>query len=140
MTGKPAKAAEPPKKPKGDPWEQIVQGTQRAGRRRAEKPAEREKETAVPVDSEKTPEEILKTAHLVRGSALLQQEGKPAARPEDGLSSEEQKILEAVRAGAQTTDQLIASTGIPAPQLLSLVTMLELDGLLSNEGGTISAL
>ncbi|RKJ78246.1 DNA-protecting protein DprA [Butyricicoccus sp. 1XD8-22] len=140
MTGKPAKAAEPPKKPKGDPWEQIVQGTQRAGRRKAEKPAEREKETAVLEDSEKTPEEILKTAHLMRGSALLQQEGKPDTRPEDGLSSEERKILEAVRAGAQTTDQLIASTDIPAPQLLSLVTMLELDGLLSNEGGTISAL
>lgn len=56
----------------------------------------------------------------------------------EGLSPEERSVLEAVRAGAKSTDQLIAATGLPAAQLLSLVTMLELDALLCNEGGIIS--
>lgn len=64
---------------------------------------------------------------------------KPAAPPAPAnLSPEERKLVEAVRAGARTTDQLIQATGIPAPQLLSLVTMLELDGIITNGGGVIA--
>ena len=100
MTGKPAKAAEPPKKPKGDPWEQIVQGTQRAGRRRAEKPAEREKETAVPVDSEKTPEEIAGINDLLRlskdqaAAAGMEQQWQEAKAAKDSLDALHQQSFQ----------------------------------------------
>lgn len=58
----------------------------------------------------------------------------------EGYSLNERRIIEAVRMGAQSTDRLIEATGIPAAQLLSLVTILELDGLLRNEGGMITLL
>lgn len=55
-------------------------------------------------------------------------------------SPDERRIIESVRAGAQSTDRLIKATGMPAAQLLSLVTVLELEGVLRNAGGMITLL
>ena len=68
-----------------------------------------------------------------------------ARQPESGAQAEkyspdECRIIEAVRMGAQSTDRLIDATGMPAAQLLSLVTLLELEGVLRNEGGMIMLL
>lgn len=82
------------------------------------------------------PSEILE-ALPIKPASELPRPSSEVPLPE-GLSPEEHSVLEAVRAGAKSTDQLIAATGLPAAQLLSLVTMLELDALLCNEGGIIS--
>lgn len=133
-TGRDARDAEPTPKPKPAPastpapkparaseqelWKQIEQREARGERRR-----QAASEASPPASSAEAP-----------ASA---QAAKPTL-PEPSLSPQERTVLEAVRAGARTADQLIAATGFPAPQLLSLVTMLELEALVTNEGGVIS--
>ena len=100
--------------------------------------AEREKPEAPEPQPAPEPEPPqLSDLPLKAASSLLEPTPEPVKAPPN-LNPEEQRVLEAVRAGAQSTDQLIAATGLPPAQLLSQVTMLELNGLLRNEGGMIS--
>lgn len=136
LTGRPAQDAEPvakdaepkhaQKKGKPDLWRQIDEREARGDRRRKASAA--------------------KPPHPEQTAPDVQRPAQPAPEPSkaglpplpEGLSEQERRVLKAVRAGARSTDQLIAATGYPAPQLLSIVTMLELDALLRNEGGMIS--
>ena len=80
-------------------------------------------------------------AREARGDERIRQQAASPDTPlplPDHLSADERLVLEAVRAGARSSDQLIDATGMPAGKLLSLVTMLELDGLLVNHGGMIT--
>ena len=61
---------------------------------------------------------------------------QPAALP-DGLGAEERRLVELVRQGAETPEELIARCGLPAPRVMSMVTMLEMDGVLRREKGRL---
>lgn len=124
LTGKPLQAAAGPKaakSPKPDLWKEIEQREARGERRRKAASASTAKAAQKP------------SAQPSSEPAPQQPEEKPL-----NLSPTEAKVLEAVRAGAHSANQLIAATGIPAPQLLSTVTVLELEALLKNEGGKIT--
>ena len=53
------------------------------------------------------------------------------------LSGDERRILELVQAGAGTPEELIERCGLPAPRVMSLVTMREMDGVLRREKGRL---
>ena len=55
----------------------------------------------------------------------------------DRLSDDERRIVELVQAGVGTPEELIERCGLPAPRVLSMVTMLEMDGLLRREKGRL---
>lgn len=61
---------------------------------------------------------------------------KPAAAPAS-LSGDEKRIFELVQAGAGTPEELIERCGLPAPRVMSLVTLLEMDGVLRREKGRL---
>ena len=63
---------------------------------------------------------------------------KPAAAPlPDGLREDERRIAELVQQGTDTVEELIERCGLPAPRVMSLVTMLEMDGILRREKGRL---
>ena len=92
-------------------WEDIRRREQQAEQRRA---AAAEKAKAEP----KTP--------------------SAAAKPlPDGLNEDEKTIVTLVRDGVSTPEELIDRCGLAAPRVMSLVTMLEMDGILRREKGRL---
>ena len=60
-----------------------------------------------------------------------------AAKPlPDGLNEDEKTIVMLVRDGVSTPEELIDRCGLAAPRVMSLVTMLEMDGILRRERQT----
>lgn len=59
-----------------------------------------------------------------------------AALP-DSLSDDERCIAELVQQGVGTPEDLIERCGLPAPRVMSLITMLEMDGILRREKGRL---
>ena len=55
----------------------------------------------------------------------------------DGLTGDERRIAELVQEGVGTPEELIERCGLPAPRVLSLVTLLEMDGVLRREKGRL---
>lgn len=68
--------------------------------------------------------------------APVPSEGKAATLP-DGLREDERRIAELVQQGTDTVEELIERCGLPAPRVMSLVTMLEMDGILRRERGRL---
>lgn len=72
-----------------------------------------------------------------------QAEGKPpapAAKPPglpDRLRGDERRIAELVQQGVSTPEELIERCGLPAPRVMSIVTMLEVNGILRREKGRL---
>ncbi len=62
----------------------------------------------------------------------------PVAPPPPGLTPEEAAVYRALAAGPLGLDDLVARTDLPAPQLLTLVTALELRGLLAPREGRLA--
>ncbi|MGO5028697.1 DNA-processing protein DprA [Candidatus Agathobaculum pullicola] len=66
---------------------------------------------------------------------------KPAPPPPsvmaDSLSGDERRIVELVQQGVGTPEDLIERCGLPAPRVMSLITMLEMDGILRREKGRL---
>ena len=61
-----------------------------------------------------------------------------AAKPlPDGLNEDEKTIVTLVRDGVSTPEELIDRCGLAAPRVMSLVTMLEMDGILRREKGRL---
>lgn len=65
----------------------------------------------------------------------------PASPPSDtlpdSLSGDERRIAELVQQGVGTPEDLIERCGLPAPRVMSLITMLEMDGILRREKGRL---
>lgn len=59
----------------------------------------------------------------------------PAALPEN-LSENQRAIISALHEGADTVDELIFRTSLPAPLVLSQLTVLEIKGLVKREAGS----
>ncbi|MGE4548456.1 MAG: DNA-processing protein DprA [Intestinibacillus sp.] len=55
------------------------------------------------------------------------------------LTDEERAIVQAVQRGADTTDAIIDAVGLPTQRVTASITMLELDGVLTREGGRLRA-
>lgn len=55
----------------------------------------------------------------------------------DSLSGDERRIAELVQQGVGTPEDLIERCGLPAPRVMSLITMLEMDGILRREKGRL---
>lgn len=55
------------------------------------------------------------------------------------LTDEERAVIRAVQAGADTVDAVIDAVGQPTARVTATITMLELDGVLSREGGRLRA-
>lgn len=64
------------------------------------------------------------------------QKQAPTALPET-LRGEERRIAELVQQGVSTPEELIERCGLPAPRVMALVTMLEVDGVLRREKGRL---
>ncbi|NCB29165.1 MAG: DNA-protecting protein DprA [Clostridia bacterium] len=65
----------------------------------------------------------------------------PAAPPppeDDALSDEERAIVAAVRAGASSVDEIVERSELSAPRVSALLTMLELDGVLTRAHGRLT--
>ncbi len=103
-----------------------------------EKLEKREKKNRSPIAA------VLRAAELVSGRAD-RQSGKKAVdkqksmeyidlKEELALSPEQAAVLSAVAAGASETDELIERTKLPAQEVLSAITFLELEGLVSAGG------
>ena len=66
------------------------------------------------------------------------QASAPAEKPlPEGLNQDETHIVTLVRDGVSTPEELIDRCGLPAPRVMSLVTMLEMDGILRREKGRL---
>ena len=63
----------------------------------------------------------------------------PSKTPEIGLTQAEQRVLEAVRQGADGADAIIEATGLTASQVLSSLTMLEINRLVRRSGASYQA-
>ena len=61
----------------------------------------------------------------------------PAPAAPKGLSEDERRIAELVREGVSTPEELIERCGLPAPRVMSLVTMLEINGIVRREKGRL---
>ena len=68
--------------------------------------------------------------------ASVPSEEKASPLPE-GLREDERRIAELVQQGVSTPEELIERCGLPAPRVMSLVTMLEMDGILRREKGRL---
>ena len=74
-----------------------------------------------------------------------EQKRKPACAPlakaqpalPDGLREDERQIVSLVQQGTDTVEDLIERCGFPAPRVMSLVTMLEVNGILRREKGRL---
>ena len=66
------------------------------------------------------------------------QASAPAEKPlPEGLNQDETHIVTLVRDGVSTPEELIDRCGLAAPRVMSLVTMLEMDGILRREKGRL---
>nr|WP_297174714.1 DNA-processing protein DprA [uncultured Agathobaculum sp.] len=78
-------------------------------------------------------------------AAQTGQKRKPAGAPvakaqpalPDGLREDERQIVLLVQQGTDTVEDLIERCGLPAPRVMSLVTMLEVNGILRREKGRL---
>lgn len=61
----------------------------------------------------------------------------PSGTLPDSLSGDERRIAELVQQGVGTPEDLIEHCGLPAPRVMSLITMLEMDGILRREKGRL---
>ncbi len=61
----------------------------------------------------------------------------PESQPQPALSAEEEQLVQAVRAGADTVDALSEQTGVSAAAIATTLTMLELNGILAHRNGRI---
>ena len=61
----------------------------------------------------------------------------PSGALPDSLGGEERRIVELVQQGVGTPEDLIERCGLPAPRVMSLITMLEMDGILRREKGRL---
>ena len=61
----------------------------------------------------------------------------PSAALPDSLGAQERRLVELVQQGADTPEELIERCGLPAPRVMSMVTMLEMDGILRREKGRV---
>lgn len=95
-------------------WEDI--------RRREEKSEQRRREAAA--RREQSP----------KAEATVPPQSAPL--PPD-LSEDERRIAELVREGVGAPEELIERLGLPAPRVMSMVTMLEMDGILCREKGRL---
>ena len=73
-------------------------------------------------------------AELQQDFAKIQFAAKPLP---DGLNEDEKTIVTLVRDGVSTPEELIDRCGLAAPRVMSLVTMLEMDGILRREKGRL---
>ena len=55
----------------------------------------------------------------------------------DSLRGDERRIVELVQQGVSAPEELIERCGLPAPRVMSLITMLEMDGILRREKGRL---
>ena len=55
----------------------------------------------------------------------------------EGLGEDEQRIVSLVQQGTDAVEELIERCGLPAPRVMSLVTLLEMDGVLRREKGRL---
>lgn len=81
----------------------------------------------------------------------IQQADQPAADPvpqvaqapdeppriPDSVSAEQREILKAVLDGAETPEEILEKTDLPAARVMTELTMLELDGILGRKNGAI---
>ncbi len=67
---------------------------------------------------------------------------RPSAPPvrTEGLRDDENAIVSLVRQGVSNPAELIERSGLPAARVMSLITMLELNGVLRREKGMLTAL
>lgn len=61
----------------------------------------------------------------------------PSGALPDSLGGDERRIAELVLQGVGTPEDLIERCGLPAPRVMSLITMLEMDGILRREKGRL---
>lgn len=101
-------------------WDEIQKREQqgRARRQAQERKARQKKDDAAPEQKAAAPKD------------------KPSAIP-DALQGDERRIAELVQQGVCTADELIERCDLPAPRVMSLVTMLEMDGILRREKGRL---
>lgn len=93
----------------------------------------------------RAPRPAWRTAGNKPASRPTKPEPKPSAQPApppcgtlpDSLSGDERRIAELVQQGVGTPEDLIAQCGLPAPRVMSLITMLEMDGILRREKGRL---
>lgn len=74
-------------------------------------------------------------AEMRRKRAETQQ--TPSGKLPEGLSDDERRLVTLVQQGVSTPEELIARCGLPAPRVMSLVTMLEMDGMIRREKGRL---
>ena len=76
---------------------------------------------------------------VAQAGARSRQTGQACAAPAapKGLSEDERRIAELVREGVSTPEELIERCGLPAPRVMSLVTMLEINGIVRREKGRL---
>ena len=53
------------------------------------------------------------------------------------LDEEQRQIVQAVLDGADTPEAILESTDLPAARVMTALTLLELDGVLTREGGRV---
>lgn len=63
--------------------------------------------------------------------------GALSGTPRQNISPEEQQIVTLVQNGLSTTEDLIEQCGLPASQVMSMITMLEVNGVLGRDCGRL---
>jgi DNA processing protein len=107
-----------------------------------EKLENREKKNRSPLDA------VRRAQELISGRAARQGEKKEVdkqksmeyidLKEELSLSPEQTAVLKAVAGGASSADEAIERTGLPAQEVLSAITLLELEGLVSASASGLS--
>lgn len=72
--------------------------------------------------------------------ADVEQPPEPPKQPLFPLGAEEQRVLDAVRSGADSMDAAAEATGLSAAQVLGIVTVLEMSDLVRRDGSRLCAL
>lgn len=62
----------------------------------------------------------------------------PSGKLPEGLTEEERLLVTLVQQGVSTPEELIERCGMPAARVMSLVTMLEMDGMIRREKGRLA--
>lgn len=61
----------------------------------------------------------------------------PSTRRLEDFPGVQRRILQAVQAGAETAEEILEQTGMPATRVIGALTLLELDGALTRENGVL---
>ncbi len=97
----------------------------------------------VPVAPEPTGKEVRKKNVAPKPEAVPEKKNMPeeprknASGSADKLSEDEKNIIKLVSEGVTALDDIIERCGLPAPRVISLVTMLEVNGILRREHGEL---